>query len=77
MTTFAFIHGAADVGWYWHLVEAELHARGHDSVAPDLPVEDDEIDSGHCPALSRPAELAALLDGCLLDALEIRQGARA
>jgi len=41
ITTFAFIHGAADVGWYWHLVEAELRARGHDTVAPDLPVEDD------------------------------------
>jgi len=41
MVTFAFIHGAGDVGWYWHLVEAELRRRGHDTVAPDLPVEDD------------------------------------
>jgi pimeloyl-ACP methyl ester carboxylesterase len=41
MSTFAFIHGAGDVGWYWHLVEAELLGRGHDTVAPDLPVEDD------------------------------------
>ena len=41
MATFAFIHGAGDVGWYWHLVEAELRNRGHDTVAPDLPVEDD------------------------------------
>jgi pimeloyl-ACP methyl ester carboxylesterase len=41
MTTYALIHGAGDVGWYWHLVEAELRARGHDTVAPDLPVEDD------------------------------------
>jgi pimeloyl-ACP methyl ester carboxylesterase len=40
-TAFAFIHGAGDVGWYWHLVEAELRNRGHDTVAPDLPVEDD------------------------------------
>ena len=31
MTTFALIHGAGDVGWYWHLVEAELRARGHDT----------------------------------------------
>src|SRR5215212_8921158 len=23
MATFAFIHGAGDVGWYWHLVEAD------------------------------------------------------
>jgi hypothetical protein len=41
MTTFALIHGAGDVGWYWHLVEAELRTAGHDSVAPDLPIEDD------------------------------------
>lgn len=41
MATFAFIHGASDTGWYWHLVEADLRARGHDRVAPDLPTEDD------------------------------------
>jgi hypothetical protein len=35
------IHGAGDVGWYWHLVEAELRARGHDTVSPDLPCDDD------------------------------------
>jgi pimeloyl-ACP methyl ester carboxylesterase len=39
--TFALIHGAGDVGWYWHLVEAALRARGHDVVAPDLPCNDD------------------------------------
>lgn len=41
MTTFVLIHGGGDVGWYWHLVEAELHARGHHTVAPDLPGDDD------------------------------------
>jgi pimeloyl-ACP methyl ester carboxylesterase len=41
MATFALIHGAGDVGWYWHLVEAELRARGHHTVAPDLPCDDD------------------------------------
>ena len=41
MATFAFIHGAGDVGWYWHLVESDLRTRGHDTVAPDLPCEDD------------------------------------
>jgi alpha/beta hydrolase family protein len=41
MSTFVLIHGAGDVGWYWHLVEAELRARGHDAVAPDLPCDDD------------------------------------
>jgi pimeloyl-ACP methyl ester carboxylesterase len=41
MATFVLIHGAGDVGWYWHLVEAELRSRGHATVAPDLPCEDD------------------------------------
>ena len=41
MATFALIHGAGDVGWYWHLVAAQLRERGHDVVAPDLPCEDD------------------------------------
>jgi Alpha/beta hydrolase family len=41
MTTFALIHGGGDVGWYWHLVERELRTGGHESVAPDLPCNDD------------------------------------
>ena len=41
MATFALIHGGGDVGWYWHLVGADLRQRGHDVVAPDLPCEDD------------------------------------
>jgi pimeloyl-ACP methyl ester carboxylesterase len=41
MATFVLIHGAGDVGWYWHLTEAELRARGHDTVAPDLPCDND------------------------------------
>jgi pimeloyl-ACP methyl ester carboxylesterase len=41
MSTFVLIHGAGDVGWYWHLVEAELRRRGHDVVAPDLPGDDE------------------------------------
>src|SRR5262245_13911925 len=41
MATYVLIHGAGDVGWYWHLVEAELRGRGQDVVAMDLPVEDD------------------------------------
>jgi pimeloyl-ACP methyl ester carboxylesterase len=41
MATFALIHGGGDVGWYWHLVEAELRRRGHDVVAPDLPCDDE------------------------------------
>ena len=41
MATFVLIHGAGDVGWYWHLVDAALRERGHDVVAPDLPCDDD------------------------------------
>jgi pimeloyl-ACP methyl ester carboxylesterase len=46
VTTFVLIHGAGDVGWYWHLVEAELRARGHDVVAPDLPADQETADLG-------------------------------
>ena len=41
MATFVLIHGAGDVGWYWHRTETELRARGHHTVAPDLPCDDD------------------------------------
>jgi len=41
MATFVLIHGAGDVGWYWHLTEEELQARGHQTVAPDLPCDND------------------------------------
>jgi pimeloyl-ACP methyl ester carboxylesterase len=41
VATFVLIHGAGDVGWYWHLVERQLSEQGHGVVAPDLPSEDD------------------------------------
>ncbi len=41
MATFVLVHGAGDVGWYWHLTEAELRARGHYTIAPDLPCDND------------------------------------
>jgi pimeloyl-ACP methyl ester carboxylesterase len=41
MVTFVLIHGAGDVGWYWHLVERELREHGHNVVVPDLPIDDD------------------------------------
>ncbi|MFG2666200.1 alpha/beta fold hydrolase [Streptomyces sp. NPDC048387] len=43
MRTFVLIHGAGDAGWYWHLVAAELRARGYGVLAPDLPVGDDAL----------------------------------
>jgi hypothetical protein len=41
VATFVLIHGGGDVAWYWHLVERELRQRGHDTLAPDLPCDDD------------------------------------
>jgi len=41
MATHVLIHGSGDSSWYWHLLAAELRERGHDVVAPDLPIEDD------------------------------------
>ena len=36
MRTYALIHGGGGSAWEWHLLEAELHALGHRSVALDL-----------------------------------------
>ena len=41
MSTYVLIHGAGSDGWYWHLVEPRLRARGHDVVAVDLPCDDE------------------------------------
>jgi pimeloyl-ACP methyl ester carboxylesterase len=41
VATFVLIHGAGGDAWYWHLVEPELRARGHDVVAMNLPCDDD------------------------------------
>ncbi|HWU47711.1 MAG TPA: alpha/beta fold hydrolase [Humibacter sp.] len=35
--TFVLIPGAGGTAWYWHRVQAELAARGHDAVAVELP----------------------------------------
>jgi pimeloyl-ACP methyl ester carboxylesterase len=40
MTTFTVIHGAGDTGANWEPVGAELRARGHEMIAPDLPCDD-------------------------------------
>jgi pimeloyl-ACP methyl ester carboxylesterase len=67
VTHFAFIHGAGDAGWYWHLVEAELRRRGHDTVAPDLPVEDDSA------GLDRYAEVVIEAIGDRTDVVVVGQ----
>jgi pimeloyl-ACP methyl ester carboxylesterase len=43
LATFALVHGAWHGGWCWDGVRAELEARGHDVVAPDLPCEDVDV----------------------------------
>lgn len=41
MATFVLIPGAGGSAWSWHLVEHELRARGHVTIAVDLPADDD------------------------------------
>jgi pimeloyl-ACP methyl ester carboxylesterase len=41
VANYVLIHGAGDVGWYWHLVADELGRLGHTVIAPDLPVDDE------------------------------------
>ena len=41
MATFVLLHGAGSDSWYWHLVDPELRARGHDVMAVGLPCDDD------------------------------------
>jgi pimeloyl-ACP methyl ester carboxylesterase len=41
MATYVLIHGAGSTAWDWHLVAPELRKRGHDTVAMDLPCEDE------------------------------------
>lgn len=43
MALFVFVHGGGDSGATFDLVSHELRARGHDAVAPDLPIEDPEL----------------------------------
>jgi pimeloyl-ACP methyl ester carboxylesterase len=41
VATFALIHGGGSSAWDWHLVAPALRERGHDSVAVDLPSENE------------------------------------
>jgi pimeloyl-ACP methyl ester carboxylesterase len=46
VATYALIHGGGDSAFHWHLLEPELRARGHETVAMDLPCEDDSVGFG-------------------------------
>jgi pimeloyl-ACP methyl ester carboxylesterase len=41
MATYVLIHGASSDSWHWHQVLPLLLERGHEVVAPDLPIDDD------------------------------------
>jgi pimeloyl-ACP methyl ester carboxylesterase len=56
MSTFVLVHGAGHGAWCWERTERDLAARGHSSVAVDLP-------------LTSLEEVAAVVCDCL-DALE-------
>jgi pimeloyl-ACP methyl ester carboxylesterase len=40
MTTFVLVHGAWHGAWCWEQLRGELAARGHASIAPELPIGD-------------------------------------
>jgi pimeloyl-ACP methyl ester carboxylesterase len=46
MATFVLIPGSGGTASYWHLVEPELQARGHRTIAVDLPAGDDDAGFG-------------------------------
>jgi pimeloyl-ACP methyl ester carboxylesterase len=71
MATFVLIHGAGDVGWYWHLVEPELRRRGHDVIAPDLPCDDDSA------GLSEYADAVLVAVGDRAELIVVAQSAAA
>jgi pimeloyl-ACP methyl ester carboxylesterase len=43
MSRFVLVPGAGGAAWYWHRVEPELRARGHHTVAVDLPGADERM----------------------------------
>ena len=55
MATFGLVHGAWHGGWAWDPLRAELEARGHRVVAPDLPCEDTEAGAAEYAAVVREA----------------------
>jgi pimeloyl-ACP methyl ester carboxylesterase len=42
MATFVLLPGAGSDSWYWHLVVPDLEEAGHDVVAVDVPVADED-----------------------------------
>jgi pimeloyl-ACP methyl ester carboxylesterase len=63
VTLFALLHGGMHHGSSWHLIAAELATRGHQVVAPDLPVDDDAAG-----AVEWAQVAVAAIDGAVHDA---------
>ena len=55
MATFCLVHGAWHGGWAWGPLRAELEARGHTVVAPDLPCDDVRAGVEEYAAVARDA----------------------
>jgi len=43
MATFMLIHGGGHRGWHWNLLRPELERLGHETLAPDVPMEDPSV----------------------------------
>lgn len=41
MTSYLLLHGAGSDAWVWHRVVPLLRERGHETITPDLPVDDE------------------------------------
>ena len=63
MATFMLIHGGGHRGWHWNLLRPELERLGHETLAPDVPMEDPSVGT----AVWADVVLAALGDRPLQD----------
>lgn len=65
MATFTLVPGADGRAWFWHRLEPELRARGHDVVTMDLPNDDsaglEETAQAVVSAVEQRAELSGPL----------------
>ena len=64
MSTLCLLHGAWHDGSCWHEVAGELRARGHQVVAPDLPLDDPH--AGYAARLAPAVELLSGVDGAVV-----------
>ena len=72
MTTFVLVHGGYHGGWCWELLIAELEARGHATIAPDLPCDDPDAGNLTAEVFFRDGEIdAAVMSGGLQGAAAV------